>query len=138
MKKIISLMLIILSCFMLIGCHKTTEDEKSVIECLENIEKDIDKAIDSKTDSKLETYNKIEEDIKNCSVLNSISNSKVNKTDEYVKENNLECERKVLNSIYEAQGKLSVSTYKEDNFKDAKSKIKDVLDQYKKDIKNRD
>ncbi|NLK24630.1 MAG: hypothetical protein GX309_11855 [Clostridiales bacterium] len=133
MKRSISLLLLIMSCFMLVGCHKNTEDEQSVIDCLEAIEKDIDDGIERKDESnKLKcTSYYINGHYQDCKVLTSIGSKKDNEVDKATAE--YKVEENVINV------KLNLARdYDESVWKEKKQIIKDTLEQYKKDIKNRD
>ncbi|NLK24631.1 MAG: hypothetical protein GX309_11860 [Clostridiales bacterium] len=141
MRKIISLMLIIASCFILAGCHKTTDDEQNVIDCLDRAEKIAEdglKYVGNKEGTQYGTYENELQKIKNdIGETTGIGDVRVDKVDSYVKENNLEYEHKAYEDLNNAELELMEKAHTEEGWEDIIEKIKSIKKEYKNNIKNR-
>lgn len=127
-KKIISILICGLLAVGCIGCNNYTEEQKGVIQTVENIEKILDDNMDATDKALYQISQEITAEYKKNDTLNTIANTKVNKVDE------TSPEYKALHSILVIESNMSKTKFDKAILEEQKENIKKIIEQYKEDI----
>lgn len=127
-KKIISILICGLLAVECIGCNNYTEEQKGVIQTMENIEKILDDNMDATDKALYQISQEITAEYKKNDTLNTIANTKVNKVDE------TSSEYKALHSIFDIESNMSKTKFDKAILEEQKENIKKIIEQYKEDI----
>lgn len=140
MKRIISILLIVLTSLALVGCHKKTDNEKAFIEALETMQDDIEygsKHVTGYNKTYGKNYTKVIDDSDKILEVAGIGDITVDKVDSYVKEHHLEYEYKAIKSTDDVVNKL-MNGYKKKDWEKQDKVMDKIIDTYKDNISKRD